>query len=87
MSCLGWNSCKTLDEVNWKPGRVWFQHRFAEAAANLVLGNREKAAQCIEAELVRVRHDPADKEQTNEWREEQIRQTKKWAAEHGMPVP
>ena len=31
---------ETLAHLDWKPRRgVWFQHRLAEAAANLVLGN------------------------------------------------
>ena len=74
---------KTLADVDWKPrGGVMIQHRLAETAANVVLGNRERAAQCIEAELVRIEHDHAH----NKWKEEQISRTRAWAVEHGIPV-
>ena len=56
---------KTLVEMDWEAGRGMIQHRFAEAAANLVLGKREDAAHCIEAELVRIQHDPVYGEQSN----------------------
>jgi len=74
---------KTLAHVDWKPRRgVMIQHRLAEAAANLVLGNRERAAQCIEAELVRIERDPAH----SKWKEEQVSRTRAWAVELGIPV-
>jgi len=74
---------KTLAHVDWKPRRgVMIQHRLAEAAANLVLGNRERAAQCIEAELVRIERDPAH----SKWKEEQVSRTRAWAVEFGIPV-
>jgi hypothetical protein len=73
---------KTLADVDWKPRPgVWFQHRLAEAAANHVLGNRERAAQCIEAEPVRIERDSAD----GKWKQEQVSLTRAWAVEHGIP--
>lgn len=58
------------------------QHRLAETAPNAVLGNRERAAQCIEAQLVRIEHDHAH----SKWKEEQISRTRAWAVEHGISV-
>jgi hypothetical protein len=73
---------KTLAEVDWKPRRgVMIQHRFAEAAANLVLGKSERAAQCTEAELVRIQRGT-----TSKWKEEQLSQARTWAVEHGISV-
>jgi hypothetical protein len=74
---------KTLAHVDWKPRRgVWIQHRLAEAAANLVLGDKVRAAQCIEAELARVTNDPAD----SKLMEERVNRTRAWAVEHGIQV-
>lgn len=77
---------KSVAETDWKPRRGMIQSRFAEAAANLVLGKMEKAAQCIEEELARIQHDPAYRDQSNAWKDEQISETKKWAAEHAIAV-
>lgn len=72
---------KTLADVDWKPRRgLWFQHHHAEAAANLVLGNKERAAQCIEAELARIGRDSSD----SKWKEKQVTRIRAWAAEHGI---
>ena len=75
---------KSVAETDWKPRRGMIQHPCAEAAANLVLGKTERAARCIEEELARIHHDPAYRDQNNAWRDEQISQIKKWAAENGI---
>ena len=78
---------ENLAEMSWKPRPgITFQHILAEAAANLVLGNREKATQCISTELARIENDPVYKDAGSEWKKEQSSRTKKWAAEHGIVV-
>jgi hypothetical protein len=80
----GWSEqFKTLAHVDWKPRRgLMVQHRLAETAANVVLGNMKRAAQCIEAELLRIEKDPSH----SKWKEEQVSRTRAWAVEHGVPV-
>jgi uncharacterized protein DUF4304 len=77
---------KTLAEMDWRPRQGMIEHRFAAAAASLVLGEKEKAAHCIDAEIARIQHDPIYGDQSKEWKEEQINSTRKWATEHGIFV-
>ena len=55
---------KTISSTNWKPrGDMLMQQFLAEAAANLVLGDRAKAMQCLEAEVERTNNAPRLKRQ------------------------
>lgn len=75
----------TISGTNWKlPGFI-LQHTWAEAAANLVLGDRAKATQCVVDELRRIHSDPAYEHPANaKWKEERLSQLRKWAASQGI---
>jgi hypothetical protein len=75
---------KTIAGTNWQPKRGFlFQHFLAEAAANLVLGDRTKALQCVEAEIERIRHEPYEAT----WKRQQSEDLRKWAVDHGLAIP
>lgn len=77
----------TISGTNWRLRGVIVQHTWAEAAANLVLGNRVKATQCVEAELRRINSDPAYDHPANaKWKEQRMAQLRKWAANHGIAI-
>jgi hypothetical protein len=78
----------TMAGTNWSLGRgIIMQHCLAEAAANLVLGDHAKAAQCVEAEIDRINRDADANHPANATlKAERIAQLKKWAAEQGLTV-
>jgi hypothetical protein len=59
------------------------QHFLAEAAANLVLGDRARAMQCPEAEVQRINHAPAE---AAIWKAQRSLELQKWAAEQGLVI-
>jgi len=77
----------TISGTNWKIGGFILQHTWAEAAANLVLGDRAKATQCVAEELRRILSDPAFEHPANaKWKEERLAQLRKWAAGQGIGI-
>ncbi|HKN75209.1 MAG TPA: DUF4304 domain-containing protein [Candidatus Acidoferrum sp.] len=85
---LPWlNQFASISGTNWKFERFILQHTWAEAAANLVLGDRAKATQCVAEELRRIHSDPAYEHPANaKWKEERLAQLRKWAADQGIAV-
>ncbi len=78
---------KTVADTNWKLRYGIIQHTLAKAAANIILGDRTKAAQCLEAEVRRI-NDASQYLQPNNvtLREARMVELRKWAANHELVI-
>jgi hypothetical protein len=70
-----------------KPGKHEVRHAWTAAAAMVVLGDRAKATQLVEAELEWLKVDPLYAQRENEkLREQRLEQLRTWAREQGIAV-
>jgi hypothetical protein len=77
----------TVSALTNDPGRGGLRNPYVQATANVVVGDRVKAAQHIEAEIDRLNRDSDANHPANATlKAERIAQLKKWAAEQGLTV-
>jgi hypothetical protein len=78
---------KTISGTNWKFRKGILQHTWAEAAANLVLGDRTKATQLVEEELECLRNNPHYVGSANTTlKEQRLAQLRAWARDQGLAI-
>jgi len=78
---------KTVADANWNLRYGIIQHTWAEAAANIILGNRTKAAQCLEAEIRRINDDSQYLQSENiKFKEARMVELRKWAANQELVI-
>ncbi len=78
---------KTVADTNWKLRYGIVQHTLAEAAANIILGNRTKAAQCLEAEVRRINDDSQYLQPDNvKFKQARMVELRKWAANQELVI-
>lgn len=73
---------KTISNVDWKSSKKLVWHTWSEAAANILLDDCDKAAQCVEVELKRIRSESSDQKS----KEEKLARLRQWAIDHGVAL-
>jgi hypothetical protein len=78
---------RTVSSIAENPNQGALQNVFAQAAANIILGDRAKAGQQIEAQIRRLHEDPAYLQLHNaKLKDDRLTMFRNWAADQGLTI-